>query len=77
MKCFFCKGDMTEGITTHVADLGNCIIIIRNVPCLKCTQCGETAYIGLVVKQIEQIIDLMQTSLTEIAVVNYSDKVVA
>jgi YgiT-type zinc finger domain-containing protein len=46
---------MSEGFTTHVADLGNCIIIIRNVPCLKCTQCGETAYIGAVVKQIENL----------------------
>lgn len=77
MKCFFCKGDMLEGTTTHVADLGKCIIIIRNVPCLKCTQCGETSYIGTVVKQIEEIIDLMQTSLTEVAIVNYADKVVA
>jgi len=77
MKCFYCKGDMAEGVTTHVADLGSCVIIIRNVPCLKCTQCGETSYIGTVVKQIEGIIDLMQTSLTEIAVVNYSSQVVA
>lgn len=77
MKCFLCKGDMFDGTATRVADFGKCVIIIRNVPCLKCEQCGETAYIGTVVKQIEKIIDSMKSVLTEVAIVNYSDKVVA
>jgi YgiT-type zinc finger domain-containing protein len=73
MRCFFCKGDLLESATTHVADLGKSVIIIRNVPCLKCSQCGETSYIGTVVKRLEEIVKLMQTSLMEIAVVSYSD----
>jgi len=48
MKCFLCKGDMDENITTHVTDLGSCIIIVKNVPCLKCEQCGEVSYTGTV-----------------------------
>ena len=75
MNCFFCKGDMAEGVTTHVADLGACIIIVRNVPCMKCSQCGETSYSGTVVRQLEKIVDVLQRTLTEIAVVNYSDNV--
>jgi len=73
MKCFLCKGNMTEGFTTHVSDLGSCIIIVKNVPCLKCEQCGEVSYTGTVVKQLEKTIDTLQSTLAEIAVVNYSD----
>ncbi len=40
MKCFFCKSDMENGFTTHVAELEKCIVIIKNVPCMKCDQCG-------------------------------------
>ena len=36
MTCFYCKGDMLDSTTTYVEDLGNCIIIIRNVPCSVC-----------------------------------------
>ena len=41
MNCFYCKGDMVPDFTTHVAELENCIVIIKHVPCLKCSQCGE------------------------------------
>ena len=74
MECFLCKGTMTKGFTTHVADIGSCIIIVRNVPCIKCEQCGEIAYNGEVIRRLESIIDIFKTSLTEIAIINYSDK---
>lgn len=54
MTCFYCKGDMLDSTTTYVEDLGNCIIIIRNVPCSKCSQCGEVSYNGTVLKQLEK-----------------------
>lgn len=66
---------MTKAFTTHVTDLGTCIIIIKNVPCLKCSQCGEPVYTGVVIKQLERIVNALKASLTEIAVVIYSDKV--
>ena len=53
MKCFFCKDEMTESTNTYMQDLGSCIVIIKNVPCLKCRQCGEVSYSGTVVRQIE------------------------
>ena len=73
--CFFCKGTLNNGSTAHFADLGSCMIIIKNVPCQICEQCGEVVYSGEVVRRLEQIIKTMKNSLTEIAVVTYSDKV--
>ena len=72
MKCFFCKDEMVEATTTYMEDLGSCIVIIKNVPCMKCPQCGEVSYSGTVVRQIEQITDKLTDQLTEVAIVNYS-----
>lgn len=75
MTCFYCKGYLIESTTTYMEDLGNCIVIIKNVPCNKCSQCGEVSYSGTVVREIEKIISNLENSLTEIAVVNYKSKV--
>lgn len=75
MICFYCKGDLIETTTTYMEDLGKCIVIIKNVPCNKCQQCGEISYSGTVVRQIERIIAKLQNTLTEIAVVNYNNDV--
>ena len=75
MKCFFCKDDMKQGKTTHVVELDNCVVIVRNVPCLKCEQCGEVFLTGGVTKTLESIVNTLKSAMTEVAVVNYSDKV--
>lgn len=75
MTCFYCKGDMTEATTTYMKDFGKCIVIVKNVPCNKCTQCGEISYNGTVIAQLEKIIAQLENALTEIAVVNYPNNV--
>lgn len=72
--CFFCKGTLEEGLTTYFADLGSCMVIIKNVPCQTCEQCGEVVYSGTVIRRLESIVKVTKNSLTEIAVINYSDK---
>ena len=72
MTCFFCKGEIESGITTYVADLGTSVIIVRNVPCHKCVQCGEKAYSLEVGERLEQIVGSLKNSLTEVAIVHYS-----
>lgn len=72
MTCLFCKGAMKENAATHFEQLDNCIIIVKNVPCFKCSQCGEVVYTGVVVERLEQIVAEYEKSLTEIAVVSYS-----
>ena len=75
MTCLFCKSDIEKSFTTYFSELDNCMVIIKNVPCYKCTQCGETVFSGTVVKRIEDILDKIENSITEVAIVNYSDKV--
>ncbi|MDR0445608.1 MAG: type II toxin-antitoxin system MqsA family antitoxin [Oscillospiraceae bacterium] len=72
MGCFFCKGTYDDGLTTFMADLGRCIVIIKNVPSQVCSQCGEASYSDEVARRLEEIVDGVRGALTEIAVVNYS-----
>lgn len=74
MTCFFCKGDMRRSLTNHFVTLGKCMIIVKNVPCTKCEQCGEVVYDDEIAMKLEEIIKAIQP-LTEVAIVDYSNKV--
>lgn len=75
MICFMCKGDMAESTTTHVVNWNNCVIIVKDVPCEKCLQCGESYYSNEVAEQLESIVNSLKSIVTEIAVVSYSNSV--
>ena len=66
MLCANCGARAEKGFTTSVTDLGNCLIIIRNVPCYKCTQCNEVIYTGDVLKKTEEIIEHCRKMMQEI-----------
>lgn len=71
MNCFLCKGSMIESTTTYMTTYNDCYIIIKNVPCVKCEQCGEDYINGPTMLKIESIIDKLKSMLTEIAVVDF------
>ena len=75
MTCFMCKGNLESKTSTFMVDLGNCIIIIKGVPSEICSQCGEISYSNDVALQLQKIINSMRKTITEIAVVHYSDRV--
>ncbi|WP_281166786.1 type II toxin-antitoxin system MqsA family antitoxin [Propionispira raffinosivorans] len=66
-----CKGHLENNGTTFMVDLGNCIVIIKNVPSQVCSQCDEVSYSNVVTKQIEKMVNMFRSSLTEIAIINY------
>ena len=74
MKCMYCKGNMVEDTTSDFTDLKTCVVVIRNVPCYKCKQCGEIAYDFCVGERLEHIVDSAKESLMEVAIILYSNK---
>ena len=75
MNCFMCKGSMQDGFSNFTADLGKCIVIVKNVPSQICSQCGETSYNDETAKRLEDIVHtLTEPVSTEIAVVNYTQQ---
>lgn len=75
MNCLMCKGVLENKNTTFMIELDNCIIIIKNVPSQVCKQCGEVSYSNEVAKQIERLVNAVRNSITEITVINYTEKV--
>jgi YgiT-type zinc finger domain-containing protein len=73
--CVFCKGDLKPSITTYTVNVDGSIIIIKNVPCEECLQCGEQYYSTEVVKRLEDIVARVRNSLSEIVVVDYNKQV--
>jgi YgiT-type zinc finger domain-containing protein len=70
-----CKGSVRDGFSTFTADIGGCIVVIKNVPSQVCGQCGEASYSDEVASRLEQIVhSLTDCAAAEIAVVSYSEK---
>lgn len=72
MMCVNCGAKTEKGFTTSVTDLGNCLVIVRNVPCYKCTECNEITYTGDVLKKLEDIIAHARKPMQEISIIDYS-----
>lgn len=75
MTCFMCKGTVRDGRSVFTANLGECIVVIKNVPSGVCAQCGEASYSDEVARRLEQIVQRVANSIAaEVAVVSYSEK---
>lgn len=72
MTCFLCKGQLEDRLTNFIADLGESIIIVRDVPSQVCSQCGEVSYSDEVARRLEEIVNEMRRQSMEIAVTRYS-----
>ena len=72
MSCFTCKGNVEKSTTTYMSEYEGCYIIIKNVPCNKCTQCGEEYRNGVTLQNIEKILGKVKNALTEFAVIDYN-----
>lgn len=73
MKCTSCKsGTMEESKTTYFARLENCYVIIENVPCLKCAQCGDEVFRSSVAEKIDEILDDLEKIVSKISIIDYT-----
>ena len=72
MTCLLCKGEMKSSTTIHTVQLKNGVVVIKNVPCLKCEQCGEVVLSADTVEKIERILHMVGKAAAEIAVVDFA-----
>ncbi len=72
MKCTNCGSRVIESTTTSVTDLGDCVVIVRNVPCYKCEECNEIIYTLEVTERLEQMIKQAKQIMQGIAVMEYT-----
>ena len=72
MKCIRCGAKIESSTDTHVKDDVHGLLIIRNIPCYKCTECNEVIYTGDVIEKLEKITEAAKKFTQEISVVDYS-----
>lgn len=72
-SCFFCKnGKVSHAFTTYMVDLENCIVIVKNVPCEECSDCGEKYFSDEVMKKLEVIVKKARELAGEVYVTDFS-----
>ena len=76
MKCGICKAEMEEKTVSYTEDIEQGVIVIRNVPALVCTECGNIWYNGVIAAQLEAMVD-KYSALTgsEVSVINFARSV--
>lgn len=72
MKCLKCYATVEDSFTTVVRELGSTLLIIRHVPCRKCTECNEVYFTGTVTEKIEQIVEKAKYNVGELSVLEFN-----
>lgn len=72
MRCLCCKnGNMKDSTNTYFAQINGCYVIIENVPCMKCDQCGEIHYGVSVLEKIDDILNKTESIASKIFIMDY------
>ena len=71
--CMYCKCKETfPSKTTHVVNYKDSIIVIKNVPCEECEQCGEKFFSDDVARQLDKIVNIAKQLMQEVSVIDYN-----
>ena len=72
MKCIVCKhGETTPGFVTVTVDRGPTIVVVRNVPALVCSNCGEEYLEGESIARVEILVTNAENAGMNVAVQQY------
>ncbi len=64
-NCYFCRGKITERFITYTWEFEGRVVIIRNVPALVCSQCGERYFAPDTVEWLHDAVRHGTTTRTE------------
>ncbi len=63
---------MIETSTIYVEKLKSGILIVKNVPCRKCSQCGEEFFSMATMKEIEKLSRQAEDIISEVMIIDYT-----
>ena len=67
-----CGSESYESTTTEAIETEFGLLVIRNIPCFKCTECNEIFYTGDVVQKIERITESVKQLMQEITIIDFN-----
>ncbi len=72
MKCLCCgKDGMYDCTTSEAIEMEFGLLVIRNIPCMKCSECDEVFINGIVIKKIEDIIEKVKSITQDVTIIDY------
>lgn len=76
--CLYCGCKTTaSSVTNHVVNYRDCVIVVKNVPCEECEQCGEKYFSDEVMEKLEKIVDTAKQLAMEVFVTDYRNNNIA
>lgn len=72
-RCPMCGGRLDHGTTLFSVDLGAGVVVVRDVPAVICSQCGEAIIEDDVAARLEAIVERAREDHAEIAVIHWPD----
>ena len=71
--CMFCKCQTVRpSLDTFLANYKGSILIVKNVPCEECEQCGAKYYSDDVMEKLEQITNEAKAQMQEFTGTDYA-----
>lgn len=72
VRCRLCAGTLTHHVTDLPFKIGDtAIVIVRALPVLQCTQCGETELEAAAMARVDQLLAAVDSS-AELEVIRYA-----
>lgn len=65
------NGNKLKAKTTFTVEYKECIIVIKNVPCLECEICGEITFSDEVSEKLELLVNTAKKLMQDISVIDY------
>jgi YgiT-type zinc finger domain-containing protein len=62
-----CKGELYEHLTEYIENKKSNVVLIKDVPCTKCKQCGETYFNNETVLMLERILNQVHYNGSEVS----------
>ncbi len=69
--CFNENKNKIKTKTTFTVEYKDCIIVIKNVPCLECDTCGEITFTDEVSERLEVLVNEAKKLMQDISVIDY------
>lgn len=74
-KCPLCGANQQPGATTFAVDLTFGVVVVREVPALVCSQCGEAAIEDAVAASLEAIVQDARRKQTVVEITHWREAV--
>jgi len=71
-NCPLCKGSVAKGVTTITVELGFGVVVIRQVPAMVCSQCGEEWLDDATTQKVEEIVNAARQKHVAVEIAEWS-----